>query len=304
MVDETKLMLGTYDCIFKAIMLDKNNIDYLKELIHYITKIPMIDLRNIEVVNSEHIVDNKKDKKMRSDIIINVGNRVINLEMNREYYEGIFAKNNAYLQKIASNLYIEGEDYLTAKSVIQINFDNFSHFPGEQEIYKFIYKEDKINIILPDNPIKYHIDLAYIRKKCYNKPVVNLSKFERYCLLLMADTKKFAKNVAGDDKIMKKVTKKLEELNQDKNIIGLYNAEIEDAKIMRTKLKYAEKTGMERGMERGMAQGLEKGMEKGIICGIKQEKMQIAKNMLSKNMDINLIVELTNLSFEEIDSLK
>ena len=151
MFDETKLMLGTYDCIFKAIMLDKNNIDYLKELIHYITKIPMIDLRNIEVVNSEHIVDNKKDKKMRSDIIINVGNRVINLEMNREYYEGIFAKNNAYLQKIASNLYVEGEDYLTAKSVIQINFDNFSHFQGEQEIYKFIYKEDKINIILPNN---------------------------------------------------------------------------------------------------------------------------------------------------------
>lgn len=30
MFDETKLMLGTYDYIFKAIMLDKNNIDYLK----------------------------------------------------------------------------------------------------------------------------------------------------------------------------------------------------------------------------------------------------------------------------------
>ncbi len=30
----TELMLGTYDCIFKAIMLDPENRDYLKEIIH------------------------------------------------------------------------------------------------------------------------------------------------------------------------------------------------------------------------------------------------------------------------------
>ena len=287
MVEETKLMLGIYDCIFKAIMLDKKNTDYLKEMIHYITEIPISDLKNIEVSNSEHIVNNKKDKKMRSDVIVNVGNRVINLEMNREYYKGVFAKNNAYLQKIASSLYVESKDYLEAKSVIQINFDNFNHFKGGQEIYKFIYKEDKSNIILPDNPIKYHVDLAFIYEKCYNKPVVNLSKFERYCLLLMADTKEFAKRVAGEDEIMKKVSERLEELNQDKEIIGLYNAEIEEAKIMRTKIKYAEKTGMENGMKKGM----------------EQEKIKIAKSMLNKNMDINLIAELTGLSINDINSL-
>ena len=30
--ENTKLMLGVYDCIFKAIMLDPNNRDYLKEI--------------------------------------------------------------------------------------------------------------------------------------------------------------------------------------------------------------------------------------------------------------------------------
>ncbi len=32
--NDNKLMLGTYDCIFKVIMLDPENRDYLKEIIH------------------------------------------------------------------------------------------------------------------------------------------------------------------------------------------------------------------------------------------------------------------------------
>ena len=43
---------------------------------------------------------------------------------------------------------------------------------------------------MDDKYINYHIDLAYIYKNCYNKPVEKLSKFERYCLMLMAETKK------------------------------------------------------------------------------------------------------------------
>ena len=38
---ETKIMEATYDCIFKAIMLDKENIEYLKIMISIITKIKM-----------------------------------------------------------------------------------------------------------------------------------------------------------------------------------------------------------------------------------------------------------------------
>ncbi len=43
----TELMLGTYDCIFKAIMLDRENRDYLKEIIHCITGISLGELENI-----------------------------------------------------------------------------------------------------------------------------------------------------------------------------------------------------------------------------------------------------------------
>ena len=41
MEEDGKLLLGVYDCMFKGIMLDPNNQDYLKELISCITGIPL-----------------------------------------------------------------------------------------------------------------------------------------------------------------------------------------------------------------------------------------------------------------------
>ena len=56
-------MLGVYDCIFKATMLDIENREYLKEMIQCITKIPKEELKNIEIKNTEYTITNKKDKK-------------------------------------------------------------------------------------------------------------------------------------------------------------------------------------------------------------------------------------------------
>ena len=282
--------------MFKAIMLDKGNKDYLIGIISNVTGIKKEDLKSIEVQNVEHTVNNKKDKKLRSDIIVSIGNNIINLEMNKDYYEGLFLKNDAYMHKISSSLYKEDEDYVDVKKVIQINFNNFDKFKKNKEIYKFIYMEEDTNIVLPENPIKYYIDLEYIYDTCYNKPVEILSEFERYCLLLKAETRKFAKKIAGDDNIMKKIEKRIEELNEDENILGLYDAEEEARKVWNTKLKYAEKIGEERGME--------KGIKKGIEQGAKDEQKEIARNMLKENIDISIIIKCTNLTKEEIEELK
>ena len=45
------------------------------------------------------------------------------------------------------------------------------------------------------------------------------------------------------------------------------------------------------------------GREEGIKEGIKENQILTAKNMKNKNMDINLISELTGLSIEEVDKL-
>ena len=45
------------------------------------------------------------------------------------------------------------------------------------------------------------------------------------------------------------------------------------------------------------------GMHEGEAIGISKRNMEIAKNMLNKNMNVNLISNITGLSIEEIESL-
>ncbi|HJH55903.1 MAG TPA: ATPase, partial [Brachyspira hyodysenteriae] len=48
---------------------------------------------------------------------------------------------------------------------------------------------------------------------------------------------------------------------------------------------------------------LKREREEGIKEGIEKEKYSLVRNMKKKNMDINLISELTGLSIEEIEKL-
>ena len=49
---------------------------------------------------------------------------------------------------------------------------------------------------------------------------------------------------------------------------------------------------------------MQQGMEQGMQQGIKKEKIEIAKKMLKKNTNIELIKEITELTEEEINNLK
>lgn len=56
---------------------------------------------------------------------------------------------------------------------------------------------------------------------------------------------------------------------------------------------------LKEGIEAGKAQGLQEGKAQ----GMQQSKIEIAKKMLSKGMPLDLIVEMTGLSEEEIKKL-
>lgn len=301
---EGEFLLGTVDCMFKAILLDPNNPDYIKGLIHHITKISYKDLENMSIENSEYVINHHKDKKMRSDIIVSVDKSFINIEMDRGYYDGVFEKNEAYYHKQYASIYNSSEDYKNSKTLIQICFEDFYRFKEDKEIYKFLYKEIETNEILNEREIKYFINLAYIYDKCYNKNVDELTEFEKYCLLLKTVNKDKSYEISGDDIVMKKVSERIEDLSKDKKIIGLYDAEVEEEKIKRTQILYAEERGEKRGIEKGIKQGIEQGIERGIEQGIEQNKHEIVKNMLKENIDVSIISKITGLTIEEIEKIR
>ncbi len=280
---EIQIISATRDYIFKAIMLDKEHEQFLKDIINYISNIPMEELEHMIIGNIEHLAQNKKDKKMRSDIIISISKFCINIEMNNDYYNGLFQRNNGYLYLIGAKQYNEDEKYVNTKKVLQINFDNFSHFNKGKEVYKFTMKEEETGVILKEFEEIYHVDMAFIRKKCYNKPVSNLNFLEKACMILTSTSKEELYKYVGDDKILEKVADKIVKLSSDEKMQGLYNIEEEERKI-RNSIRYSAK-------------------QDGISQGIEQQKLEITKKMLEENTDVNFISRVTGLTLEEINNL-
>jgi len=91
----------TYDVVFKSVLQDKESEGYLIDLINGITGIKKEYLKgNIVFKNTELKKDEKNEKKKATDLIIEVKENIINLEMNKNYYKGLFEKNDRYIDKI------------------------------------------------------------------------------------------------------------------------------------------------------------------------------------------------------------
>ena len=90
---------GTSDIMFKTLL--RNNRKYLSFIVSEITKIPEdIIYNNLKYSPVEFTIDNKREKKKISDLIIELDMHLINLEMNKKMNKSIKNRNNLYLDKI------------------------------------------------------------------------------------------------------------------------------------------------------------------------------------------------------------
>ena len=122
---------------------------------------------------------------------------------------------------------------------------------------------------------------------CYNE-----GKEEYKILATLMCDKEELHDICKGDKVLEKLESEVVRMNEDDQIRENLLA-IENAKRVHATL-----------MQNAKEEGLEEGTKIGIEQGSKQEKIEIAKNMLKENMDINMISKITSLTKEEIESLK
>ena len=264
--------------------------------------------RNLRIENSEHLISYTKEKRKVSDMIVSIGNNIINLEMNQEYYEGLLKKNEDYLFKLASESIHVGESYDSQKKVIQINFDHFWKY-DHRTIVNFRMRDDTGHYQeTPGEPIveSYHVNLAKIENMYYNKE--EMTREEKLLLLLGMNQLESIEEISKGDYVMEEVKKKLVDLTEDANFIeklvdltedanfiGLYDKEEADRRELYDRTRYAEKQGREKGLKEGRKEGHESGLKEG--------QLKIARKMKDEHMDLDTIVRITGLSMEEIEKL-
>ena len=217
-------------------------------------------------------------KNYYGDIIatLNTG-EIVNIEAYKTFTKREYNKSYNYMCRLYSNQLKEGnKNYEDTKKVISINLITGNYKRKNNELVNtYKMKNDLTNVILDNG----ELEMILIRLDMVNSIKYNESakKLVRWLKLINAKNIKEMVSIAECDKNLEQSVEFVK-----RYLNGPLNHTIED--YIAEKELYAEERGEKIGEKRGI--------------------LETAKNMLKKNLDCNLISEITNLSIEEINKLK
>ena len=319
-IGKIKLIPMTCDMVFKKMWGDPDNVDRLSALLSIILDIPYQELKgNVEIIESEKRITNNLEKNQKLDVLAKIMLNVlgkVNLEMNIGFDKTDVERNTSYLAHIFSCNIRKGEDYSEIETVIQINFNDYDVDKENNDIVeKYYFMNDKRNILTKKLQI-YHINIEKCKRIWYSGCVEDYSKKERQvirlCTLMnLTDNNEFEtclREIDMEENVKKNIENVEKTLSTDDELLAYYGSEEDFRRLQQGKLKNAEKEATERGFEKGLKDGLEQGIEQGIKegieQGIEQEKIEIAKNLLSQNVDIEIIKKATGMTEKNIRELE
>ena len=256
----------SYDLVFKRVFADEYDKRPLKTLLNVILNID-ISTNDITILNSEMVGKNVNTKKNTVDLIVKLKDGTkVGIEMNRASSDKLVFRNTLYMFRLMGHALNKGARYEDIDEYIQINFDMDGEHSEPIDVYTLCNEKH------PDKKLTnklqiYRINVPYFTKRCYNLREEELAYKDRFIGMIGAKTLKEINKIAGRDNIMEEMSKKVEECNEDEDILYQYNygEYLADLAI----LEGTEK-GIKQGLEKGMKQGLEKGIKEGLEKGIKE----------------------------------
>ncbi len=224
----------------------------------------------------------KRNKKIfYGDLMVYLDtDEIVSLEMYTTIREREFKKSLSYLARAFSDQLEQGEDYMLAKKVISINLmeenyhlNNFQVLNNYGFVNKFNYGRMKDEYLE-----MYLVRLDLVSKMVYNK---HEGRFLKWLKFIKAGSVEEMKKISEGDENMERALAFMERFVNDEEVRGIYD-----------KINDVERDAKERGMAEGQ------------IEGRRQEKIEIARNLLEMNLDIVSITQATGLTKNEIEALK
>ena len=289
---ENKFYTAKNDRVFRSIFVNDNDHHLLEALLSVCLK---KDVKIVRILKTELSVKDVKEKVKRLDLVMEAKGEKINLELNTNFQKPIKVRNLNYFSGFYSENTKIGEtyDYKTMFIHIDLSYGLGKNNPEEKTYtlncpeYGDLYVENfKIVVFNMDRIMKFWYDK-------------DQEGIEKYKLLIMLDllpnelTKLYK---ISQNELVKEYKGKVCKLNEDLDFIAPVSAEEDFIALMNTEKEYA--------VEQGFEQGIEQGIEQGTKQGVEQSKIEIAKKLLEKNIDINIISETTGLSIEDIHNIK
>ena len=271
----------SYDLVFKSIF--KLNLNLLVDFLNTSLKIEISKDDKIRILDSELPVTNKNERKKMAFIIVSINDKIfIDIEMNRSKFEYVMERNFNYLDKIATIIFEKGKSIKDINN-IQLNL-NIS--PFEEDLEDIIVPYGLLTQkIYPSNKRLIIKSLALYSKLYYNEGV-KTKEIIWYTMLLartFSELYKLSKQIL-DEKEVNKLMEAMIEMSNDEFILHEWQKDKMDDLVKQNEMEGAKKEGIEQGSN--------------------SKAIEIAKNMLKENMDIQTISRLTNLTETDIQKLK
>ena len=288
------------DRTFK-ILWNTNNKEATTWLMSQILNRPMQDIKKvINLTNNELKPLNLYDKQKTVDFIVDLDDEIVVVELNnnntgRDYTRNLFYTFHALLNKVErGDKYNHVHGYLINLNWFDNKYKKLQKMEGETIIeypYPLIGEEKEKSIITVKN-----INLSFYDNLAYNGIKMKDFLWKLFTIDKLEDLHDVESNI--DE--LKDYCKELERLSKDKE----YCVMVWSEKLEKNLSNLAEyNDGRKDGFDEGMEEGIKTGIEQGIKTGITNAKEEIVINMYHKDIDIEMIMECTNLTKEEVEKI-
>ena len=284
--DEIKQL--EYDTIFKATFIRRQEV--LIKMIRDVFEIED-DINNpLFIVGYELVPHSKRGKSYKSDILIKLSDdSYISIEMNKRIGNDILSRNIIQMSRIYAQINRSGDkdNIISKKTVMGLNINTFKTFTGKP-VEKISLCETETGMIVSNLLSFCNIDVALCRKLVYNLGIEKVSKAIRWGAIITSKSIKEISNVLGDDILSMEEKEKflntIKEVNDDERVLEDWMWE----EHYRLKEIDERNTALQEGREEG----------------IEDNKKEVIINMLKKEIDYNVISEITGKTIDEIKEIK
>ena len=174
-------------------------------------------------------------------------------------------------------------DYKKLKKIIQISIDTYDRFNKGEFMYHVILMEEKYKIPY-NNLINFvHINIDFLRKTPYTSIGNSDNKLMKDLYFLKSNNEERINTIYKEDEIMKEI------VDEAKKIAGREKAflYLTDEELFKQDQEYY----------------YSKGLKEGIKEGIEQNKKDVILKMIKKEIPLETISDIVNLSADEIQKM-
>ena len=289
-------------------------------------------IKEVTFINHEVGGEYKEDKQSRLDVVVQTQNEdYINIEIQLANKNDMFKRTLFYWSRLYNSQLHRGNGYHTLNPTITINICDFTLFKEHAHYHSTyrLYEETTLQRVQQSDDV---LEIHFIEMDKFLKvwlmgelnPIEDM--LAKWLLLLgMVDRRKqkvyediykVLGELAMKDIKLQQAFEAWQELSQDPESIIAFESRvkflidqtafIDDAKYHgeQAGIEKGRKEGFQKGMQEGIEKGIQKGMQEGMQKGIQEGIKAIVKKMIGKGNSDDEIMELTNLTVEEIQALR